>query len=383
MRFVTLIARNMLNRSVRTALTVLGLSVGIAAVMILTGVAWGFERSFMAIYQTKGIDLVVVRAGISNQLSSNLDASLGPKIRAVLGVARRHAEPDGHRLVRGQEPRQRPGQRVGRGTAGSFNGVRMLSGRSPPKPGRTVRDVILGRVLGMNLGKTGGRRRSTWRASVPRRRGLRERQPVRERRPDHPPRRVAADDGPAGASDRLRRRRPVVRAGGSRWPALGHRIEAEVPGVAAVPARDFVQVPTLQIRLTKTMAWATTAVALVLGSIGLLNTMVMTVFERTGEVGLLRALGWRRQAGLAPDPRARPLSWACSGTVVGTALAYLGVRALLLLDPTLARLHRPQPAARCDRHRPGPRGWPQPDRWPLPCAPGLAHLDPTEALRHD
>ena len=87
MRFSTFIARNMLNRKVRTSLTVLGLSVGIAAVMILTGIAWGFERSFLAIYQSKGIDLVVVRAGISNQLSSNLDAGLADQIRAVEGVA--------------------------------------------------------------------------------------------------------------------------------------------------------------------------------------------------------------------------------------------------------------------------------------------------------
>src|SRR5712671_4630103 len=87
MRFSTFIARNMLTRKARTSLTVLGLSVGIAAVMILTGIAWGFERSFMAIYQAKGIDLVVVRAGISNQLSSNLDAAIGEKLRAVEGVA--------------------------------------------------------------------------------------------------------------------------------------------------------------------------------------------------------------------------------------------------------------------------------------------------------
>src|SRR3954468_22736354 len=87
MRFSTFIARNMLNRKARTSLTVLGLSVGIAAVMILAGIAWGFERSFMAIYRSKGIDLVVVRAGISNQLSSNLDAGLADRVRAVDGVA--------------------------------------------------------------------------------------------------------------------------------------------------------------------------------------------------------------------------------------------------------------------------------------------------------
>ena len=60
MRFSTLIVRNLLRRGVRTALTVLGLGIGVSAVVSLLGISWGFERSFMTIYESKGIDLVVV-----------------------------------------------------------------------------------------------------------------------------------------------------------------------------------------------------------------------------------------------------------------------------------------------------------------------------------
>ena len=80
---------------------------------------------------------------------------------------------------------------------------------------------------------------------------------------------------------------PVAIAG------LRKRIEAEFPGVAATPARDHVQ-RDVQIRLARVMAWATTVLALMLGSVGMLNTMIMAVFERTQEIGVLRALGWRR-----------------------------------------------------------------------------------------
>ena len=40
----------------------------------------------MTLFEAKGIDLVVVRAGVSQQLTSNLDESLGGRIRKIPGV---------------------------------------------------------------------------------------------------------------------------------------------------------------------------------------------------------------------------------------------------------------------------------------------------------
>ena len=86
MRFTTIIFRNMLRRGVRTVLTVLGLGIGIASVTALLGIAWGFERSFVKLYEAKAIDLVIVKAGVSDRLTSNLDASMGDRLRRVPGV---------------------------------------------------------------------------------------------------------------------------------------------------------------------------------------------------------------------------------------------------------------------------------------------------------
>src|SRR5262245_54139005 len=54
---------------------------------MLVGISWNFERSFLAIYSSKGIDLVVVHAGSSNHLSSSLDLSLADRLRQIEGVA--------------------------------------------------------------------------------------------------------------------------------------------------------------------------------------------------------------------------------------------------------------------------------------------------------
>jgi putative ABC transport system permease protein len=374
MRFSTFIARNMLNRKARTSLTVLGLSVGIAAVMILTGIAWGFERSFMAIYQTKGIDLVVVRAGISNQLSSNLDAGIADQVRAVEGVA--DLAPSLLDTVSFEDKNLVSVLTNGwEGGSRLFRGVRVLEGRAlRPGDGRVA---MLGRVLRINLGKSVGDEIAiageTFRVV-----GIFESDSLFE------------NGGliiPLAELQRMMGRQGQVSgfvvAAKSSEPGeiskLARRIEQRIPGVAAVPARDFVQ-SDIQIRLTKTMAWATTAVALILGSIGLLNTMVMAVFERTGEVGLLRALGWRRPRILALI-LGEALVLGLLGSVVGTALAYGGVRALVL-NPTS-------------------QGFIDPNLSPAVIGIGLAmgvglsllgglypalraaSLDPTEALRHE
>ena len=41
-------------------------------------------------------------------------------------------------------------------------------------------------------------------------------------------------------------------------------------------------------------AWAITAIVIVLSFASVLNTMLMSVIERTKELGILRAVGWRR-----------------------------------------------------------------------------------------
>jgi putative ABC transport system permease protein len=98
--------------------------------------------------------------------------------------------------------------------------------------------------------------------------------------------------------------------------------------VAAVPARDYIQ-GDIQIRLVKAMAWATSVIALLLGSLGVLNTMMMSVFERTGEIGVLRALGWRRSRVLNLI-LGEAITLGVIGSVLGALLGLAGVRAIQL-----------------------------------------------------
>ena len=77
-------------------------------------------------------------------------------------------------------------------------------------------------------------------------------------------------------------------------PAVQQRIQAMDPNLLATPVADFVQ-NIQQIRMARGVAWAVSAIALVIGAIGMLNTMVMSVAERIREIGTLRAIGWTKR----------------------------------------------------------------------------------------
>ena len=76
-------------------------------------------------------------------------------------------------------------------------------------------------------------------------------------------------------------------------PRIRRRDRGLDPEIAATPCAEFVGVAQ-QMKITRTMSWFTSMFAIVIGGVGVMNTMAMSVFERRGEIASLRAMGWRQ-----------------------------------------------------------------------------------------
>jgi putative ABC transport system permease protein len=89
-----------------------------------------------------------------------------------------------------------------------------------------------------------------------------------------------------------------------------------------------------------TATWAISLLAIFIGAVGVINTMIMSVYERTREIGVLKAVGWkdRRILGMILG---ESVVLTLIAFVVGTVVAVVGVEAILAFSPSVGGIITP------------------------------------------
>lgn len=290
MNLLVVAYRNLQRRRSRSTLTIAGIAIAVAAIVALVGVAESLESSFLSLYDRQGADLVVQRRNGAVQLSKGIPLALGEQIRGlkqteevIAGLMDMVAFEDAGLfmvIVNGWEP-----------DCPVLDRVTLTNGRRLQVGDR--RQVMLGRILAENLQKSVGDTIEIY-AQPFEVVGIFESFSVFE------------NGAVFMLLDELQRQmdRPgqvtgfVVQARQHGNPRaiqeLRQQIEALDAEVAAVPCAEFVA-GLSQMRVAHLMSQIVSAISLVIGASGVLNTMVISVLERRGELGALRAIGWPRR----------------------------------------------------------------------------------------
>lgn len=125
---------------------------------------------------------------------------------------------------------------------------------------------------------------------------------------------------------------------GASVTAVQHRIDATYPGMATIrTVTEFGRANTTLVFLRAAVT-GSTILAILIGAIIVGNTMLLSLFERTREFGLLRAVGWARGrvVGLVVGEGA---TLAFIGSAIGLALAVAATTLLQLVPALRGVLH--------------------------------------------
>lgn len=330
MWFLTIVLKNAVRRPLRSVLTAVAIATAVGAVVALVGVASGFERSFGELYRDLGVDLVVVRAGGRQRLTSTLDERMGEQIKALPGVKdiitglADVVSFDEYGLygvlVQGWIPETR-----------SFDHIQIIEGQNLRRTDKKA--VLLGEILAKNLGKKVGDSLKIFEDEGFKVAGIYKSTNVFEDGAMVMPlaQLQALMDRPGQVTGfNIVVKDRTDKAGIER---LKRQVEGMAPGLHVMTTADHVNSLT-EIQMAKAMAWLTSAVALIIGAFGVMNTMIMSVHERTREIGILRAVGWKKGR-VVRMVLLESVVISVVGALAGSLAAIVLVR-LLTLVPTVS-----------------------------------------------
>ncbi len=275
--------RNLWRRRTRTALTTLGVGVGIAAIVALGGITQGMIEILTGMMTGSQAELMAIEADVSDMGYSSIDQRVGariaalPDVEAVSGVVITVASTEEMPLliIFGYHPREF-----------AIRHFRIVEGQ----PLTARRQVIIGRqaaeTLGLEVGDTLRLLESTFRVA-----GIYETG-------------VGLED--SGVVIGLREAQAlagkphqvmwylVKLRDPERVESVQDYLDAHFPEIDISLTSEIVEIMP-DMRTTEEMIEQISFLAMFIGAVGMLNTMLMSVLERTREIGVLRALGWRRR----------------------------------------------------------------------------------------
>jgi len=323
-----IILRNLWRRRTRTLLTWVGITIGITAIITLTAIAEGFLSNYaqamansdgdlaLQAKQEAGASIDMAEAMISDRYGAELKAN--PEVRAVTSMLYTVVPMPGvpYFVLFGHEP---DGFAISR--------FKLTAGQRLGAAERVAgRPIMLGKIAADSLHKAVGDTVTIYSRTY-RVVGIYETGSVME------------DGGAVVSVDEVQRLTNKPSAVHSFWIQLERpeRLQDRYPELQVVRSGD-TRSTAVWLELVRPFTWAVALIAALVGGVGMMNATLMSIFERTREIGVLRALGWRGRQVMSMI-LGESLVLSIAGAVCGTLLS-VALISLLGRVPALAGLTR-------------------------------------------
>ncbi len=335
--FTGFVWKNLLRRRMRTLLTLAGIGTAVGAFVGLVGFSSAFEQQWMRIYSSSGTDIAVIQGTF---LNTSMDESTTAKLTNLPDVAQASPTifnlmdltPDINALVYGWKA-----------DAFQFASLHTLAGRHF-RDGQA--EVMLGDMLAQTLKSAPGSMLQIQGKTftvVGIYHGASTLEAAAVVMPLDQLQQLSSLQGKVSTIDVRLRPAPRGETAEQYMKQAQAEIEAALPGMRAVPAAERAS-DNQFVKLAHASAWGTSTLALLIGVLGIANTMAMSVFERTREIGILRALGWNRWQVLA-HIELEAVTLGLGGGFLGIILGWCALQVLAALPRTAslisASLHWP------------------------------------------
>ncbi len=272
-----------MRRRARTALTAAGVAIGVGLIVALLAIAAGVRKTAEDLIHIGRADFGVFQESASDLTRSLLPESLQQKIADtpgvgdVAGIFLRVSEVQGEKsfLVFGYDREEFPSRRLVVVTGRRARGEEALLGDAAARslglaPGDTI--VVEGRRYPIAGLFHSGNRFVDGGVVLP----------------------LTTVQRIAGRPGEVTTFGVTVQLG-QRPGEVAKLIEQRIPGAVSVTEPGEVVKVDTSSRLIIDAGWIFSLLALIVGGIGVMNTMAMSVIERIQEIGIMRAVGWPKR----------------------------------------------------------------------------------------
>lgn len=326
MNLLSIVSKNLWHQKARSVLTILGVGISISAFVSLRGLTYNLEKALQTTYKARGADLIVMEKSTLDIFSSTIDQSYITRLKLLPCV--QQASPilfyfyalqsKQYYLITGWDP-----------GCYLFEGLK-IDGCFL----KNDNDALLGSIAARRLNKSLGDK-IVIRGVEFRICGIFQSMNMLEdgtiivplgtlQKIKNTPGKITAINLRVDNNDLLKMSKKQQQ---DFLRDVQGRINSEFPDLEVKDVQNFIATPFSTIF---SFTWAISIVALLIAAMGIINTMTTAVLERTREIGILLAIGWRKSR-IIRLVVLESVIYGVLGGIAGIVLGYAIMRVLVTL----------------------------------------------------